>query len=172
MKFARLLLMFFSILYSGCSSIRNELPVEYAQFYNNTLCDAGKIMFLQIGNLFPTDTVNVFFEGKNVLKNLTQDYPFPYICEKKYGGHNEYYYDFLIIKQDNSILITNFNDRKRKVIKRVPISGNLNIKVTCNHGFYREIEIPYEHNRFFAIYFKIYGDSIRVDTTNHIRWFM
>lgn len=161
----------------GCSiNIRSKLPTNYTdlnykiekRIKNNvhldeSLCE-GQLMMLQIGCLYPTDTVSVSFNGKIVLKNITTDYPFPYIDKEEYGGHGEHYYDFLLFRKTNgnTLLLMNLRDPKKKVIAQASVKDSLDIRVVYNNEPPKRISIPKTTDYFLEIrFFRSFVDTLQ-----------
>jgi len=161
---------------SSCSvKIRGKLPSDYTELHyrvykglkNNdkldkSLCD-GQLLMLQIARLTPEDTISVYMNGKLVIKNITTDYPFPYIDKKEYGGHGEHYYDFLLVKKANTnkFLLVNFRDPKKKILAKVPVYNNIFVGVVDEKGERRMLSIPKSNDHFLEIrFFKNYADTL------------
>lgn len=167
---------------SSCSiNIRSNLPSDYTELHyrvykglnNNdkldkSLCD-GQLLMLQIARLSPKDTISVYINGKLVLKNITTQYPFPYIDKEEYGGHGEHYYDFLLVKKTkgNKLFLVNLRDPKKKKIAAVSINDNLVICVVNERGEHKTLTIPKNNDHFLEIRFF----ETTVDTLQSVRLF-
>ena len=184
-KMRRFIYYFFLIMMflgSRCSiNIRNNLPSDYTELHyrvykylnNNekidkSLCD-GQLLMLQVAQLTPKDTISVYINGKLVLKNITTDYPFPYIDKKEYGGLGEHYYDFLLVKKTkgNKLFLVNLRDPKKKKIAAVSINDNLDICVVDEKGEHKTLSIPKNNDHFLEIRFS----ETDADTLQSVRLF-
>lgn len=163
-----------AFLTASCSISQHKLPSSYDQFLSDSLCKDGQMLLLEIGNLYPSDTVCVYLENKIVLKNLYRGWPFPIDTgAKKYGGHGEYYYDFLLVweRNRNSINVYNMNDPLKKKIKHVVVRDSLSIKMVHNKGNHKEIVIPKDNDSLIRFLFEAIDDTVRVITSDHIHYF-
>lgn len=164
------------LLATGCSiMIRHKLPSTYDQYRKNPLCKGGQVFLLEIGNLYSQDTVSVYIENKRVLKELYRGCMFPTDTgARRYGGHGEYYYDYLVVweKNRNAVNVFNMKDPHKRLIKHVVVKDSLSIKVFHNKGDYKELTIPKDNDSIVHILFEAVNDTMRVITSDHILYFM
>lgn len=171
----RYMLLVVAFLAASCSIIQHQLPSGYDQYRSNPLCEDGEILILRIGNLYPSDTVSVYLEDKLVLKNLSRGCLFPVDTgARKFGGHGEYHYDYLLVwgRNHNSIDVYNMKDPLKKKIKHVVVKDSLSIKVVHNKGDYKEIVIPKDNDSLIHFLFETIDDTVRVRTSDHLLYFM
>lgn len=153
---------------SSCSvNIRSNLPSDYTELHykvytgleNNDELDKslcyGQLLLLHIAQLTPEDTISVYMNGQLVIKNITTDYPFPYIDKEEHGGHREHYYDFLLVKKTkgNKLFLVNLRDPKKKKIAAVSVNDNLDICVVDEKGEHKTLSIPKNNDHFLEIRF-------------------
>ncbi len=177
-----LLLILIFIIGSCSTSFKSKLPTNYTdlshkvdkRIKNNpnldkSLCE-GQLMMLQLGMLYPTDTVSLYINDELVFNKITTDFPYPYIDKEEYGGHGAHYYDFLLVRQKNRDIVSviNLRDPQKETLAKVLIKDTFDICIVDEKERAKSIKIPKDIDHFIEIQFV---KTSFVDTLSGIRYF-
>lgn len=166
-----IILMLTMVMSSSCHmNTRTTLPSTFEELRTNSLFEDGRMSLLQIINLLPGDTISLYVNEVLVLKEVTVNYPYPgYIDIEEWGGHGEYYFDFLLWKRNHKIKLVNMNDPHKKVIKQIQNKETLIFKAVDERGERNEVMILGNNRLPASIRFFHYSNRLYADTLNGIK---
>ena len=163
----------FLVAFSGCATHQKSLPCNYDGLRELKSYNSGNIFLLHVGQLFPSDSVSIFINSQEAVRDVSTKFPYPTEVDTKLQGEpNKCYYDFILSIKKHIITLTTLKDPKKKILFSTKFKDTIDITVRNNFGDSKSFYIPETRHYFMSFRFIMQPDgSLYADTIRGIKYF-